>query len=294
MRLRLGPCGLVVASPIFAPVGTSAAVSLARRSRRSSAHDRGSLGVEAPRGIRPRTFGPQVASRRVRRGPRVLRRAICRRPPRRDGAGRPSAAPVVAQYPSRRVRRQELPRFPAPGEGAHGPGVRGGGAGALPGRAPGEVRWPRRPRRAKLREPRASRTDAGVHALDATAHVDIARERRRTSEPTSEPPPPHLARSVKSALNHFLKRQGCEDVRVEACVRVCPRTFHARSAPPPEPTGTASRARRGPAAGARDRTRVAPRHRTRRRRRPSPKRKGPREAPNRRAREAPNRTNRTN
>jgi tRNA pseudouridine38-40 synthase len=74
----------------------------------------------------------------------------------------------------------------------------------------------------------SSRTDAGVHALDATAHVDIARERRRTSEPTDPPPPPHLARSVKSALNHFLKRQGCEDVRVEACVRVCPRTFHAR------------------------------------------------------------------
>ena len=71
----------------------------------------------------------------------------------------------------------------------------------------------------------SSRTDAGVHALDATMHVDLTRVSRRTPSLT---PNPFEARAVMSAVNHFLRRAGANDARVWACARVCPEKFHAR------------------------------------------------------------------
>jgi tRNA pseudouridine38-40 synthase len=71
----------------------------------------------------------------------------------------------------------------------------------------------------------SSRTDAGVHALDATLHVDLERVSKRKPNQT---PKPFTARTVMSAANHFLKRAGHADVRVWACVRVDPEKFHAR------------------------------------------------------------------
>ena len=71
----------------------------------------------------------------------------------------------------------------------------------------------------------SSRTDAGVHALDATLHVDLERVSRRRPNQT---PKPFAARAVMSAANHFLKRAGHADVRVWACSRVDPEKFHAR------------------------------------------------------------------
>ena len=71
----------------------------------------------------------------------------------------------------------------------------------------------------------SSRTDAGVHALDATMHVDLTRVSRRTPSLT---PKPFEAHAVMSATNHFLRRAGANDARVWACARVCPETFHAR------------------------------------------------------------------
>ena len=71
----------------------------------------------------------------------------------------------------------------------------------------------------------SSRTDAGVHALDATMHVDLTRVSRRTPNLT---PKPFEARAVMSATNHFLRRAGANDARVWACARVCPEKFHAR------------------------------------------------------------------
>jgi len=72
----------------------------------------------------------------------------------------------------------------------------------------------------------SSRTDAGVHALDNTMHVDLPpRVSRR--EPTRTLPP-HEPRVVASALNHFLKKRGAPDVAVTRCIRVDPDGFHAR------------------------------------------------------------------
>ena len=159
--------------------------------------------------------------------PRVLRRAIAAALPGAMAPGASSSAPVVARY---------LLRVAYDGKNFHGfqrqakaRTVQGCVEAALArfGRAPGEVRWPRRPRRANRANHGPSRTDAGVHALDATAHVDIARERRRTSEPTSSPRPRTRAVGEERA-EPLPEAPGCEDVRVEACVRVCPRTFHAR------------------------------------------------------------------
>ena len=70
----------------------------------------------------------------------------------------------------------------------------------------------------------SSRTDAGVHALDATAHVDLARtSKRRPGEILT----PHPASTVMHAVNHFLKR-AAPDAHVHECVRVDPERFHAR------------------------------------------------------------------
>ena len=71
----------------------------------------------------------------------------------------------------------------------------------------------------------SSRTDAGVHALDATLHVDLERVSRRRPTRCVEP---FTAHAVMSATNHFLKRAGDADVRVWDCVRVDPAKFHAR------------------------------------------------------------------
>ena len=70
----------------------------------------------------------------------------------------------------------------------------------------------------------SSRTDAGVHALDATAHVDLARTSKRRP---GEILPPHPASTVMLAVNHFLKRSA-PDAHVHECVRVDPERFHAR------------------------------------------------------------------
>ena len=71
----------------------------------------------------------------------------------------------------------------------------------------------------------SSRTDAGVHALDATLHVDLERVSRRRPTRCVEP---FTAHAVMSATNHFLKRAGDADVRVWDCVHVDPAKFHAR------------------------------------------------------------------
>ena len=72
----------------------------------------------------------------------------------------------------------------------------------------------------------SSRTDAGVHALDNTMHVDLPpRVSRREPTRTLPPHEPHV---VASALNHFLKKRGAPDVAVTRCIRVDPDRFHAR------------------------------------------------------------------
>jgi tRNA pseudouridine38-40 synthase len=96
----------------------------------------------------------------------------------------------------------------------------------------------------------SSRTDAGVHALDATAHVDIVRTtnacRKRLKKNANAnananggaakddgdagdapPPPPHSARTVMKAVNHYL-RKTAPMASIASCARVCPETFHAR------------------------------------------------------------------
>jgi tRNA pseudouridine38-40 synthase len=71
----------------------------------------------------------------------------------------------------------------------------------------------------------SSRTDAGVHALDATLHVDLERTSKRHPDKIQRPYAPE---TVMSAVNHFLRRAGSDDVRVWRCHRVDPERFHAR------------------------------------------------------------------
>lgn len=49
----------------------------------------------------------------------------------------------------------------------------------------------------------SSRTDAGVHALANSAHVDIIRRHRKTKEPVQEP---YTAEAIMSAMNHHIRR----------------------------------------------------------------------------------------
>lgn len=69
----------------------------------------------------------------------------------------------------------------------------------------------------------SSRTDAGVHAICNTAHVDICRTSKRKPGETLEPYPPE---TVRRALNHFLKLSS-PDVSIIGVKRVSP-FFHAR------------------------------------------------------------------
>jgi|Transcript_586 tRNA pseudouridine38-40 synthase len=71
----------------------------------------------------------------------------------------------------------------------------------------------------------SSRTDAGVHALDATLHVDLERVSKRHPNTLQKP---WTANTVMCAVNHFLKRGGCWDAKISQCIRVDPAKFHAR------------------------------------------------------------------
>jgi tRNA pseudouridine38-40 synthase len=70
----------------------------------------------------------------------------------------------------------------------------------------------------------SSRTDAGVHATDATAHVDLTRTSKRHP---GRAMPPHAPHTVMRAVNHFLQKSA-PDACVAACMRVDPARFHAR------------------------------------------------------------------
>eukprot|EP00850_Spirogloea_muscicola_P019623 SM000195S05270 [mRNA] locus=s195:152427:153375:+ [translate_table: standard] len=69
----------------------------------------------------------------------------------------------------------------------------------------------------------SSRTDAGVHALGATCHVDLVRSNARRPD---RPLPPHEPMVVRKAVNHFLEQAG-GDVAVRDVCRV-PGDLHAR------------------------------------------------------------------
>eukprot|EP00899_Mesostigma_viride_P016119 jgi/Mesvir1/24508/Mv21854-RA.2 len=72
----------------------------------------------------------------------------------------------------------------------------------------------------------SSRTDAGVHALGNTAHLDICRVSKRKPGQTLAP---HEPSAVLKAINHFLRKAGTLDVSVRGAHRV-PETIHARYA----------------------------------------------------------------
>ncbi|KAJ6841352.1 uncharacterized protein M6B38_307015 [Iris pallida] len=68
----------------------------------------------------------------------------------------------------------------------------------------------------------SSRTDAGVHALGNTCHVDVERiSKRKPGEVLT----PHEPMVVRRAVNHFLQKEG--DIMLTD-VRCVPRDFHAR------------------------------------------------------------------
>ncbi|CAI5973801.1 unnamed protein product, partial [Closterium sp. NIES-64] len=69
----------------------------------------------------------------------------------------------------------------------------------------------------------SSRTDAGVHALGNTCHVDIQRVSRRYP---GKQVPPFLPKELTRAINHFLQLSAAEASVVAA--REVPRSFHAR------------------------------------------------------------------
>lgn len=64
--------------------------------------------------------------------------------------------------------------------------------------------WPTSPPGHMQRRPIkfSSRTDAGVHALANSAHVDIIRRHRKTKDPVQEPYKPE---AIMSAMNHHIR-----------------------------------------------------------------------------------------
>ena len=63
----------------------------------------------------------------------------------------------------------------------------------------------------------SSRTDAGVHALDNTVHVDLSRVSNRKPSGDARALPPHKPHTIVAAVNHFLKKTA-PDARLTGCV----------------------------------------------------------------------------
>eukprot|EP00898_Chlorokybus_atmophyticus_P003894 jgi/Chlat1/4505/Chrsp29S04440 len=70
----------------------------------------------------------------------------------------------------------------------------------------------------------SSRTDAGVHALGNTGHVDI---RRTSHRKPNEALPPFEPGTIHKALNHFIAKSDAHDVRIVG-VKAVPSEFHSR------------------------------------------------------------------